>query len=194
VLIIRDGAVWQLGIADWSLAGGQSSELALIDALETIYQQSVHVSGPLQALDGYWLAISAHNFAGALRYVVPGVVGSASGFVSSERREGVHSAQFQGRVISQRGSTSDDPDRVADHPRPALRLPHLDGHLQARPSRWSLADPTREHHASALQTQLSRHRRRGPASVRGPRSEWHPPAVGRPALARSTTGVLFSPR
>lgn len=80
--------------------------MALINALETIYQQSVHVSAPLQALDGYWLAISAHNFAGALRYVVPSVVGSAFRFVSSEHSEGVHSAQFQGRVISQRGSTA----------------------------------------------------------------------------------------
>jgi hypothetical protein len=38
--------------------------------------------------------------------VVPGLIGSEAGFVSSERREHVESAQFQGRVTSQSGSSA----------------------------------------------------------------------------------------
>jgi hypothetical protein len=106
VLIVRDGAVWQLGVADWSLAGGKSAELAFINALESIYQESVRVSGPLRALDDYWLAISAHDFAAAYGLVVPGALGSEAGFVAGERGEGVYSAQFEGRVISHAQSTA----------------------------------------------------------------------------------------
>ena len=106
VLIVRDGVVEQVGIADWSLAGGRAAGLVLINGLHAIYQQSVHVSGPLQALDGYWAAIGARNFAGAFGYLVPGLIGSEAAFVSSEQREHVDSAQFQGRVTSQSGSSA----------------------------------------------------------------------------------------
>ena len=101
VLIVRGGIVEQVGIADWSLAGGRAGELALIKGLAAIYHESIEVSGPLRALDGYWAAIGAHDFAGAFGHVVPGLVGSKASFVSSEQHEHVHSAQFQGRVTSQ---------------------------------------------------------------------------------------------
>ncbi len=106
VLIVRDGVIVEIGIADWSLSGGGSAERALVDALELIYEQSVHVSGPLQALDSYWLAISAHNFASAYGYEMPGLIGPEEGFVAGERQEGVQSAQFVGRVLSQSAGTA----------------------------------------------------------------------------------------
>jgi hypothetical protein len=106
VLIVRGGVVEQVGVADWSLAGGGAAELALVKGLQAIYQQSVHVSGPLQALDGYWTAIGARNFAGAFGYLLPGLIGSEAGFISSEQHEHVQSAQFQGRVTSQSGTSA----------------------------------------------------------------------------------------
>jgi hypothetical protein len=106
VLIVRGGVVVQVGLADWSLAGGRAGELALIRGLQAIYQQSVHVSGPLQALDSYWAAIGARNFAGAFGYLLPGLIGSEASFVSSEQHEHVQSAQFQGRVTSQSGNNA----------------------------------------------------------------------------------------
>ena len=106
VLIVRGGIVAQLGVADWSLAGGPAGELAFLTGLGTIYQQSLHVSAPLRALDSYWAAISAHNFAGATGYALPSVIGPGAGFDSSEQREHVQSAQFQGRVVSNSGSSA----------------------------------------------------------------------------------------
>ena len=104
VLIIRGGIVVQVGVADGSLAGGQGAEPAVVRGLETIYRQSTRVSGPLEALDAYWAAIGAHNFFGATRYVLPGVLGSTAAFVTSEQHEHVQSAQFQGSVTSRSGS------------------------------------------------------------------------------------------
>jgi hypothetical protein len=106
VLIVRGGVVEQVGIADWSLAGGRAGELALIKGLAAVYRESIDVSGPLQALDGYWAAIGADDFAGAFGYLVPGLIGSEAGFVSSEEHEHVHSAQFQGLVTSQSGANA----------------------------------------------------------------------------------------
>jgi hypothetical protein len=47
VLIVRGGVVEQVGIADWALASSGDAELAFMQALQAIYRQSVHVSGPL---------------------------------------------------------------------------------------------------------------------------------------------------
>ncbi len=106
VLLVRGGIVVQIGIGESSLAGSGASSLVFLKALEAIYQESVHVSGPLQALDDYWAAIGAHDFAGAFGYLVPGSGGPVAGFVSSERRERVQSAQFQGHVSSNSGSSA----------------------------------------------------------------------------------------
>jgi hypothetical protein len=104
VLIVRGGIVWQVGIADWSVTGGQSAELALVKALGLIFRQSLRVSGPLQALDSYWAAIGAHDFLAATGYVLSGVLGSPAAFVTSEQHEHVESAQFEGRVSSASGA------------------------------------------------------------------------------------------
>ena len=104
VLIVRGGMVIQVGVADWSLVGGEAGELAFLRGLGTIYRQSVHVSGPLKTLDAYWAAISAHSFLAATGYVLPGVLGSPAAFVDSEQHEHVQSAQFQGRVGTASGS------------------------------------------------------------------------------------------
>ena len=106
VLIVRGGIVVEVGIADGSLTGGQTAPPAVLKGLEAIYRQSLHVSGPLKALDAYWAAIGAHNFLGATRYVLPGVLGSTAAFVANEQHEHVQSAQFQGSVISSSGSSA----------------------------------------------------------------------------------------
>lgn len=103
VLIAHGGIVEQVGVTNGSLAGSPAANLALIKALETIDEESVHVSGPLQALDDYWADIGARNFAGAFGHITPGLVGSKVAFISSEHREQVESAQFQGRVTSESG-------------------------------------------------------------------------------------------
>jgi hypothetical protein len=141
VLIVRGGVVVQVGIADWSLAGGRSGELAFLDGLETIYQQSVHVSGPLEALDGYWAAIGARNFAGAFGYEVPGLIGPEAGFVSSEQREHVLSAQFQGRVTSQSGTnaTIQIVSLITHDEQYGCRTWSGSYHMSHRPDGWRIA-------------------------------------------------------
>jgi hypothetical protein len=104
VLIVRGGIVIQVGVADWSLTGGEAGELAFLRGLGTIYRQSLHVSGPLKALDAYWAAIGAHRFLAATGYLLPGVLGSPAAFVDSEQHEHIQSAQFQGHIRTTSGS------------------------------------------------------------------------------------------
>ncbi len=101
VLIVRGGVVWQLGVSDWPLATGKAAAGGLLKGLGVIYRQSTQISGPLRAVDDYWSAIGRHAFLSATDYVRPGVLGSTAAFVASERKEGVHSAQFEGRVLSE---------------------------------------------------------------------------------------------
>ncbi len=49
-VIVRDGVVVQIGVADWSLAASRQAELALLDPLEEIYEQSVVVSARCRRL------------------------------------------------------------------------------------------------------------------------------------------------
>src|SRR5262249_50725614 len=94
VLLVRNGIVEEIGVADPSLA----ADAALTKRLAAIRTQTTKVSGPLQALNRYWAAISAHQFASAYGFVAHGTARGRSGFVKSEQREGVSSAQFHGRV------------------------------------------------------------------------------------------------
>ncbi len=104
VLIIRGGVVEQLGVSDWPGATTRAGTGRLLSGLREIARESTQISGPIRALDDYWFAIGEHAFLRATGYVRPGVLGSIAGFVSSERAEGVHSAQFEGQLLSETGS------------------------------------------------------------------------------------------
>lgn len=116
MLIAHGGIVEQVGVTDGSLAGSPAANLALIKALETIDEESVHVSGPLQALDDYWADIGARNFAGAFGHITPDL-----------------------RVRTARH----DRGGVAHHSRSAVRLPHLERVLYDDPPSAPMADLTR---------------------------------------------------
>jgi hypothetical protein len=68
--------------------------------------QASATPAPLQALDGYWTDIRAHDFSGAYRYLAPGAIGlSESQFVASEREARVESVRFSGEVESNSGAS-----------------------------------------------------------------------------------------
>lgn len=57
--------------------------------------------GPLQAVENYWKAINAHEYARAYDYLASGAINMTSEqFVAQERGYGVQSASFSGRVTS----------------------------------------------------------------------------------------------
>lgn len=64
-------------------------------------------STPLGTLAQYWRSISAHEFATAYTYLVPGSVAQAEPqFVSDEQQAGIQSVQFRGRLGSIAGSSA----------------------------------------------------------------------------------------
>lgn len=68
---------------------------------------SSHATPALDALNGYWSDIGAHNFSGAYGYLVPGSVNmDESQFVTSEQESHIESAQFHGHVASSSGSSA----------------------------------------------------------------------------------------
>lgn len=63
-------------------------------------------SSALGTVDAYWAAIRRHDFQAAYGYLVPGSAGSRSGFVTSERRQGIQSVSFQGRLVGSSRSSA----------------------------------------------------------------------------------------
>lgn len=62
---------------------------------------------PLDAVNGYWMDIRAHNFAQAYAYLAPGAIElSESQFIASERGAHIRSARFHGRVTSSSQATA----------------------------------------------------------------------------------------
>ncbi len=69
--------------------------------------QPTPASGPLAAVEGYWEAIDEHDFARAYRYLTAGAAGATQAqFVASEREERVRSASFDGRLLTDHGSSA----------------------------------------------------------------------------------------
>jgi hypothetical protein len=70
-------------------------------------KQPAQASGPLAAVEGYWEAIDAHDFARAYGYLIASAAGTTQAqFVASERDERVRSASFDGRLLGVHGSSA----------------------------------------------------------------------------------------
>jgi S1-C subfamily serine protease len=60
---------------------------------------------PVAAVDDYWDDISNDDFSGAWTYLAPGV-SSESSFITGEKEVGLKSAEFEGSLASETGSTA----------------------------------------------------------------------------------------
>jgi hypothetical protein len=97
---------WSIPSGITAPAGG-SGESSAPDPARQNATASSHATPALDALNGYWSDIGAHNFSGAYGYLVPGSVNmDESQFVTSEQESHIESAQFHGHVASSSGSSA----------------------------------------------------------------------------------------
>jgi hypothetical protein len=74
---------------------------------ETAGHSVAGASSALGTVDAYWAAIRRRDFEAAYGYLVPGSAGSRSGFVASERQQGIQSVSFRGRLAGSSRSSAD---------------------------------------------------------------------------------------